>query len=66
MDIDDELIGPGEAARMLRVSPKTIARWADLQLIPTALVTLGGHRRFRRGVIEDIAKGMGPGLDPLN
>jgi excisionase family DNA binding protein len=60
MDRDDELIGPGEAAKVLHVSPKTVTRWADLQLIPTAQVTLGGHRRFRRGSIENIAKGMGP------
>ena len=60
MDTDDELIGPAEAAKVLHVSPKTVTRWAERELIPTALVTLGGHRRFRRGVIEDIARGMEP------
>jgi excisionase family DNA binding protein len=41
---------PGEAARSLHVSPKTINRWANEGRIP-CIVTLGGHRRFRR---EDI------------
>jgi excisionase family DNA binding protein len=43
-------VTPGEAARTLHVSPKTINRWAHEGRIP-CIVTLGGHRRFRR---EDI------------
>jgi excisionase family DNA binding protein len=46
----DEYITPGEAARFLHVSPKTINRWANEGRI-ACIVTLGGHRRFRR---EDI------------
>lgn len=42
---------PGQVARLLGVSPKTIYRWATEGRLP-CVVTLGGHRRFR---VEDIA-----------
>lgn len=63
MDTPTEYLGPGEAAILLRVSPKTLGRWADQGRVPCA-VTLGGdhgggHRRFRRDVIEKIATEMG-------
>ena len=48
---------PGEAARYLHVSPKTINRWANQGLLP-CIVTLGGHRRFLRGDIENAVQGM--------
>lgn len=48
---EDDYITPGEAARRLHVSPKTINRWANEGRI-ACIVTLGGHRRFRR---EDVA-----------
>ena len=47
----------GEAARILRVSPKTISRWADKGLI-ACIVTLGGHRRFLRTTVEEIERDM--------
>lgn len=47
-----DFLTPGEVARLLHVSPKTISRWASQGLLP-CLVTLGGHRRFRR---EDVAR----------
>ena len=54
--IDDEAyITSGEVARILRVSPKTVARWAKEGKLPH-LVTLGGHRRFPRGPIHDLAR----------
>lgn len=49
---------PGQAARILGVSPKTVNRWASNGRIPCA-VTLGGHRRFRADVIAAIAVSMG-------
>jgi excisionase family DNA binding protein len=52
---DDVYISTGEAARMLRVSPKTVARWAKSGRLPH-IVTLGGHRRFPRGSIDEIAR----------
>lgn len=48
---------PGEAARYLHVSPKTINRWANQGLLP-CIVTLGGHRRFLRTDIEAAVVGM--------
>lgn len=46
MSTDPEYLTPGELARILHVSPKTISRWASEGRIP-CIVTLGGHRRFR-------------------
>lgn len=41
----------GEASRLLGITPATLRRWAD-QGDVAAFVTPGGHRRFRRNVIE--------------
>lgn len=51
---NNEYLTPGEVARMLHVSPKTISRWAAEGLLP-CLVTLGGHRRFRREDVQEAA-----------
>lgn len=56
-EADSEFLTPGEVARMLYVSPKTISRWASQNLLP-CIVTLGGHRRFRRSDVEDVARRM--------
>lgn len=53
----DEYVTPGEAARDLHVSPKTINRWANDGRIP-CIVTLGGHRRFRREDIDAAVRQM--------
>ena len=47
-----------EVARILRVSSRTIDRWADMGRIPCS-VTLGGHRRFKPADIAAIASVMG-------
>jgi excisionase family DNA binding protein len=59
---DSEYLTPGEVARLLHVSPKTVNRWANEGRIP-CIVTLGGHRRFHRDEIEKVAEKMagGPG-----
>ncbi len=49
---DDEYVTTGEAARLLGVAPRTVARWADEGRI-AYIVTLGGHRRFARSVIQE-------------
>jgi excisionase family DNA binding protein len=54
---DDDYVTPGEAAAYLHVSPKTINRWANDGLIP-CILTLGGHRRFRRGDIHAAVRQM--------
>ena len=55
---DAAYLTPGQVARMLGVSPKTVNRWASDGRIPCA-VTLGGHRRFRADVIRSVAASMG-------
>jgi excisionase family DNA binding protein len=52
---EDVYITSGEVARILRVSPKTVARWAKEGRLPH-LVTLGGHRRFPAAPIHELAR----------
>jgi len=52
---DDSYIRTAEAARILRVSPKTVSRWAKEGKIPHVM-TLGGHRRFPSSAIQDLAR----------
>lgn len=47
----EELLTPGEVARMFGVDPKTVSRWSDAGRLD-ALRTLGGHRRYRVGEVE--------------
>ena len=61
---DAAYLSPGQAARILSVSPKTVNRWANDGRIPCA-VTLGGHRRFRADVIRKVAESMGVQGNPL-
>jgi excisionase family DNA binding protein len=49
----DEYLTPAQAAAVLHVSPKTVTRWATMGHL-RCVVTLGGHRRFRRGDVEEI------------
>jgi DNA-binding transcriptional MerR regulator len=41
-------------AAILQVSPKTVARWAQLGLLPCQR-TLGGHRRYPELAIHELA-----------
>jgi excisionase family DNA binding protein len=43
----DDSISPGEAARLLGVSPRTLRDWSKKGRINFTL-TLGGHRRYHR------------------
>jgi excisionase family DNA binding protein len=56
-DEEVEYLTPGQVARMLHVSPKTVDRWADQGRIG-CIVTLGGHRRFARGDVEEVVEAM--------
>lgn len=49
------LCSPGQAALILRVSSKTVVRWAEQGLLRTESVTKGGHRRFDRAAVEKLA-----------
>lgn len=54
---DEQYLRASEAARILRVSTKTLGRWAKDGKIPH-VVTLGGHRRFPAGAVHDLARKM--------
>ena len=49
------LLTPAEVARIFRVDPKTVTRWAKAGKI-TAIRTLGGHRRYRQSEIQALVK----------
>jgi excisionase family DNA binding protein len=55
---DDNLLTPAEVARMFRVDPKTVTRWAQSGKI-NAIRTLGGHRRYHRSEIERAIEAVG-------
>jgi excisionase family DNA binding protein len=46
-----EYMTPAEVARVFRVDPKTVTRWARRGRFSTVR-TPGGHRRFRRAEVE--------------
>lgn len=54
-----KLLTPGEVARILRVDPKTVTRWASQNRIQSVR-TPGGHRRFFAAEIMTIATGGKP------
>jgi len=43
----------GDVARLMGVTPNTVTRWAREGRIPSQM-TLGGHHRFERAVIEQM------------
>ena len=45
------LLTPAEVAKLFRVDPKTVTRWAKAGKL-TAIRTLGGHRRSRRSEVQ--------------
>jgi excisionase family DNA binding protein len=51
----DAYLTTGQVAKILHVSPKTVARWATEGKIPH-LVTLGGHRRFPATAVRQLAR----------
>ena len=51
----DEYLRAGDVARLLHVSPKTVARWATQQKLPY-VKTLGGHRRFPADQIQALVR----------
>ena len=61
-DSNGVYIRTAEAAKMLRVSPKTVSRWAKQGRLPH-VVTLGGHRRFPQQAIERLATQLADKLD---
>ena len=54
---DNRYLTASEAADLLHVSSRTVSRWAAKGLIP-CIVTLGGHRRFRRADVDEAGRRM--------
>lgn len=52
----EELLTPAEVARLFRVSPSTVTRWAKTGRLATVR-TLGGHHRFRAAEVYALLKG---------
>lgn len=61
-DTGGAYIRTAEAAKLLRVSPKTVSRWAKQGKLPH-VVTLGGHRRFPQAAIERLASQLADKLE---
>lgn len=53
---DDELLTPGEVAKLFRVDPKTVTRWAKAGKL-SSVRTLGGHRRYRASEVRRLLAG---------
>ena len=53
----ERLLTPSEVAKMFRVDPKTVTRWAKAGKL-SSIRTLGGHRRYRASEVERLLKGM--------
>ena len=51
---EHQFLKTAEVARLLHVSPKTIARWALEKRLPHT-ITPGGHRRFPASAIHELA-----------
>jgi len=50
-DDEDRLLTPSEVARLFRVDPKTVTRWAAAGRI-SSIKTPGGHRRFHESEVR--------------
>lgn len=50
------LLTPGEVAKLFRVDPKTVTRWARTGKL-ASLRTPGGHRRFREEEVRQLLTG---------
>lgn len=57
VQVDGELLTPADVAKLFRVDPKTVTRWALHGRLAGAIRTPGGHRRWRA---EDIRKLLQP------
>jgi len=47
----EQLLTPAEVAKLFRVDPKTVTRWAKGGKL-SSIRTLGGHRRYRKEEIN--------------
>lgn len=54
---EDRLLKPAEVAALFRVDPKTVTRWAKQGRV-SAVMTPGGHRRYRETEIRALLEGL--------
>jgi excisionase family DNA binding protein len=47
------LLTPSEVAKLFRVDPKTVTRWAKAGKL-TSIRTLGGHRRYKESEVRTL------------
>lgn len=62
----EDLLTPKQVSELFRVTPKTVARWADEGKIGFTS-TIGGHRRYHRTEIRMLLHSLhtpGPKTDP--
>jgi excisionase family DNA binding protein len=52
-----QFLSRSEVSRLLGVSPNTVTRWAREGRLPSQ-VTLGGHHRFDRELVEQLRKSL--------
>ena len=63
MTSDQELLlTPSEVAKLFRVDPKTVTRWAKSGRL-TSIRTLGGHRRYKDSEVRALLNSI---PDPAN
>ena len=60
----DDLLTPAEVAKLFRVDPKTVTRWAKAGKL-SSIRTLGGHRRYRKEEVTRILEGTTTGSAEL-
>jgi len=63
--VGTEFLTRSEVSKLLGVSPNTVTRWAREGRLPCH-VTLGGHHRFERAVVEQIRKDLTRGGSRLD
>jgi excisionase family DNA binding protein len=55
--VETEFLTRSEVSKLLGVSPNTVTRWAREGRLPCQ-VTLGGHHRFDREMVEQLRKSL--------
>jgi len=56
-NVGTQFLTRSEVAKLLGVSPNTVTRWAREGRLPSQ-VTLGGHHRFDRELVEQLRKSL--------
>jgi excisionase family DNA binding protein len=56
-EVGTEFLTRSEVSKLLGVSPNTVTRWAREGRLPCQ-VTLGGHHRFDRELVEQLRKSL--------